>query len=445
MPEILHHPLRGTMELGSERIMPVFGNIRAAEGANDENPVLTIVGSDGSEDRHGSVINPRGWDTTSYLRNPVVLWSHGAVAEYPSLGETLALRSAGGKWEFDIRFALGPWRHMRDNLAAFLWEYYRDFGGTLASSISFIPKEWKEREATTIPTFFAENVEYLRQELTEISFVNVPSNRNALTKAVEQARSAGRMTDGLAKMLGYSVSPIILRGAAPQEPHPEDIARKRERASALRVRISEIVKRCCGCVEYYKEPTPEPISDEARKAEVTTLNELAASMLDFLDINLRGWKTTETDVLRNWCASNVSWAMSGYDWCAWALDEWFDEEIGATIPDINFEDLEASVSNLDTASMQRLHERAGAVLNSKNKSRLEQIKALADEVLASAAKTEEEEDRDTTPMVRITSGDAPREHGANSPFIRVLAPDAPRDRSGESPASGDLYRVLLND
>lgn len=219
MPEILPHPKRGTMEIGSERIMPVFGSIRAAEGASDENPVVTIIGTDGSEDRHGSVINPRGWLTASYLRNPKVLWSHGVDEGKPALGETVALRSVGGAWEFDIKFALGPWRNIQDNLAQFWWEWYRDFGGTLASSVAFLPKKWIDRTAKEMPTFFAENVEYIEQELTEISFVNVPSNRNAVTEAVARARSAGKLTEGLASMLGYSVSPIVIR-SQPEERMP---------------------------------------------------------------------------------------------------------------------------------------------------------------------------------------------------------------------------------
>lgn len=240
MPEILPHPKRGTMEIGTERIMPVFGNIRAAEGASDENPVVTIIGTDGSEDRHGSVINPRGWLTASYLRNPKVLWSHGTDEGKPALGETVALRSVGGAWEFDIKFALGPWRNIQDNLAQFWWEWYRDFGGTLASSVAFLPKKWIDRQAKEMPTFFAENVEYTEQELTEISFVNVPSNRNAVTEAVARARSAGKFSDGLASMLGFAVSPIIIRS------QPEErMSVPKEKAAPVESRAAATECDCC--------------------------------------------------------------------------------------------------------------------------------------------------------------------------------------------------------
>jgi 2'-5' RNA ligase len=212
-PEILPHPKRGTMKIGSERIVPVFGNIRAAEGATDERPIITVTGTDGSEDRHGSVLNPRGWRTAPYLRNPVALWAHGTVAEYPYVGKTLALRSAGGGWDFDIEFLLGPWRNMANNMAAFLWEAYRD-ADMGAVSISFIPMKWTDREATSIPSFFAENVEYQEMELTEISFVNVPSNRNALAKAYDKRRELGTANDWLARAIGFEVPSITLASRA---------------------------------------------------------------------------------------------------------------------------------------------------------------------------------------------------------------------------------------
>lgn len=205
MPEIIPHPFKG-----EQRIFPLGIESRAAEGAGDR-PVVTVVGTDGSEDRHGSVINPNGWDIEPYLRNPVVLWGHQS-ADIPAIGKTVNLRRSGGQWLFDIEFAVDQWRHMASNLAATTYELMRD-GFLNAVSVSFIPKEWKDREAKTIPSFFAENVEYQKQELTEISVVNIGSNRNALQKALE----AGRLTPEAARMLGMGEAirvqmPVIIVG-----------------------------------------------------------------------------------------------------------------------------------------------------------------------------------------------------------------------------------------
>lgn len=210
IPQIIPHPKRGTMEIGTERILPVWCSFRAADGATAERPILTVIGTDGSEDRHGTVINPDGWQIDAYMRNPVVLWQHGEVAEFPYVGKTLAMRKVGGAWESDIELLVGLWRHMNCNLAAFLWEAYRDHGMG-AISVSFIPKEWRDRKATDIPSFFSEETEYTKQELTEQSFVNVPSNRNGLVQAIEKERAAGRFNDHLGRMLGYTTSPINIR------------------------------------------------------------------------------------------------------------------------------------------------------------------------------------------------------------------------------------------
>lgn len=208
-PQILPHPKRGTMDIGTERILPIWCSFRAADGATEERPILTVVGTDGSEDRHGSVINPDGWQTDAYMRNPVVLWQHGEVAEFPYVGKTLAMRKVGGAWESDIELLVNLWRHMPCNLAAFLWEAYRDHSMG-AISVSFIPKKWQDRKAQDIPSFFSEDTEYTEQELTEQSFVNVPSNRNGLAKAIERARSAGTFGEPLARMLGFAISPISI-------------------------------------------------------------------------------------------------------------------------------------------------------------------------------------------------------------------------------------------
>lgn len=50
-----------------------------------------FVISDGSMDRHGTRINPNGWDLRSFLSNPIALWSHG---QDPIRG-----RVPIGKWE----------------------------------------------------------------------------------------------------------------------------------------------------------------------------------------------------------------------------------------------------------------------------------------------------------------------------------------------------------
>lgn len=453
MPEILPHPLRGTMEIGSERIIPIFGEIRAAAEASDDNPIVTIVATDGSEDRHGSVINPRGWDFEAYLRNPVVLWSHGVVAEYPPLARTVAIRSAGGKWEMDALFALGPWANMRDNMARFLWEWYRDFGGNLAASVGFMPKDWSDRQATTVPSFFAENVSYDRQEMTEWSFVNVPSNRNTISKAIERARAAGSFTDGMAKMLGFAISPIVIAPRA-VEPQADKEALVVDR-SAFRASVRDIMKRCCGCDSYYYEEPAEPVDEATRTAEIQVVNDLAADCLQDLETAMAGWKVCENEDLRSVCSSRVGYAMSLYDWLDWWLERTYGEELGASVPDINFTDVEQVA-----AAAPEAFTRAGAVLSTANLAKVRSLKdnlmqgvQHCDDLIAAASKSDSDSAdatvQNTAPKagIRVIVGDSSkRELGGTTP-IRLKAPadasDGRAEGQSRSDARPDVYRVLL--
>lgn len=501
--EILPHPLRGTMEIGSERIMPVFGKIRAADGASDEKPVLTVVGTDGSEDRHGSVINPRGWDVTAFKRNPVGLWQHGQVPEYPYVAKALALRNVGGAWDFDMELLVGLWRHMANNMAAFLWEAYRDFDMG-AVSISFIPKEWKEREASTIPTFFAENVEYTRQELTEISFVNVPSNRNALAKVFERRRAAGTASDDLARMLGYAVSPIIIR-TQPEDlykttaPISAEVLAKVGRGEqlteaeleecqaftdsvkeltslgaeprsleAFREKAEEIL-RCCGC-DVYRPPQPEPISEEAKAVEIELMTEVVDSLILTFERAIEAWKMTAQEEIRGVFSGIAVSALYSAESLMYRAHDWYGVNLGVpAIPEIAWDDVEQAVSNAAPDFT-----RVGKVFSAKNLAKIDQIIGLATELRAAhndATQGDEEiEDEErATPAwpdgllvirdfpgqvgdvkfnIRIKdTGDAPREHDANSQPFRVLAPDtADRGNGAQStPQATDVITLILAD
>lgn len=321
-PQILPHPKRGTMEIGTERIMPVWCSFRAAEGATAEKPILTVVGTDGSEDRHGSVINPDGWEIDAYMRNPVVLWQHGENSDHPPVGKTLAMRKVGGAWESDIELFVNLWRHMQSNIAAFLWEAYRDHAMG-AISVSFIPKKWKDRKATDIPSFFSEDTEYEKQEMTEQSFVNVPSNRNGLAKAIERARSAGTFNDGLARMLGYAVSPIVVKPA-------KELLMPTRTVESLRASFADVLKRCCGC-EPYREPKPE-ISEEQKSAEVVRLTSLVKTYLATMDLALEGWRANAAIATVNIYSNMVVDSMYRIEGLIYRAKDWYGADIAIDAP-----------------------------------------------------------------------------------------------------------------
>lgn len=420
--EILPHP-----HSADQRIFPLGIQSRAADGAGDK-PIVTVLGTDGTEDRHGSVINPRGWDTESYLRNPVVLWGH-EQQRWPAIGRTVALRRSGGGWEFDIEFAVEQWRHMGDNIAATVYEMMRD-GFLNAVSVSFIPKEWREREASTIPSFFAENVEYVRQELTEISVVNVGSNRNALKKAL----AAGKLNEQQARSLGLDA---MLRLDIPYELQTQPDA-KRASMAEFRAQLRSIVDRCYACYS----PQQEQVSPEVADAEKGIINELAGGLLDELETALRGWKIAEHEELRELCSSLVSADMYLFDRLGRMLEIWYEEEVGATVPSLSMADMEAVVEN---ASPSTVVQRAGAVLNSKNRDRVAQIMALAQGILEDAGLVDDEEERVQPPTnaIRILSSEeSPRQRDTTS-LIRIKSAEDADDGRSPDRSTPDIYRIML--
>lgn len=331
--QILPHPKRGTMEIGTERILPVFAQLRAADGASDENPVITVTGTDGSEDRHGTPINPRGWDFKPFERNPVALWSHGTVDNWPAVGAIQGIRGVGGAWDFDSAMLIKQWRHLDVNMPAFIWEVYRDFGMG-AVSVSFIPKKWEDYESKNIPSFFAEGVRYLEQELTEISFVNVPSNRNALAKGLERYRALGK-GDGVARMLGYDVSPIIIRSA--------DLTKgTMTKTEAFRARLAETLKRYC--CEPYREPKPDVTDATQQAAEVTLMTDMAAALLAVIEVGFTGWRNSKETLQRGNYAAQVTNAMWEIEGLLWRAKEWYGAELAIDLPAYGVDELEPIVS-----------------------------------------------------------------------------------------------------
>ena len=126
-------------------------------------------------DRDGDVIRADGGDIENYLRNPVVLFGHNYYEARAVVGKALEIErvsDAGvrARWQF-----AGPEVSEEADLVHRLWA-----GGFLnATSIGFIPREWKEREDENGEKL-RRGYEYTAWELLEFSIVPVPANQNAL-------------------------------------------------------------------------------------------------------------------------------------------------------------------------------------------------------------------------------------------------------------------------
>jgi HK97 family phage prohead protease len=158
--------------------------IRAVD---DKAPIIDFVGSTGDEDRYGSVIDPRGWVLTSYLRNPVVLFAHDHSGL--PVGRTTKLTPTKNALNFRVEFATFNDRSRE------VYEMVKA-GFMSGVSVGFIPLEAVPYEATTV-THTAENLRYTKVELLELSIVAIPANRAALKNALSSGRLSERTVDAL--------------------------------------------------------------------------------------------------------------------------------------------------------------------------------------------------------------------------------------------------------
>lgn len=140
--------------------------------ANDENRTITMVLSDNSVDRMMDTINPKGWQLKNYMKNPVVLWSHGQD-DLP-IGKMIDLKVENNKLIGTIEFVKADIPVIGEKAEA-VYQLLKN-GFLNACSVGFYP----------IEAVFAEDedrlggMDFLKQELTELSIVSIPCNPNAL-------------------------------------------------------------------------------------------------------------------------------------------------------------------------------------------------------------------------------------------------------------------------
>jgi len=135
---------------------------------NEEDYTIKGVFSTGEVDRHGEMMNQKGWDLASFLKNPVVLFAHDHYQ--PAIGKVISIGlNVQEQLEGIIKFAVEEY-----DFAKTIFQLYK--GGYMrAFSVGFINKDMTQREDGTVIL--------LENELLELSAVNVPANDLALAKA----------------------------------------------------------------------------------------------------------------------------------------------------------------------------------------------------------------------------------------------------------------------
>jgi len=124
---------------------------------------LIAVASEEVEDREGEKLSVQGWDLRAFKKNPVLLWGHNPNEPAVGRAENIRRKLVDGV----KKLVFEPVFHGLSEKSALLEKLYRADPPVLTSfSVGFLPKE-------------KEGNKYTKQELLEVSCVNVPALASA--------------------------------------------------------------------------------------------------------------------------------------------------------------------------------------------------------------------------------------------------------------------------
>lgn len=147
--------------------------ISATKDDGQDNGTFKVIMSSGNVDRQGEIVKADGWDTTNFMKNPVVLWAH----DYSALPIGIITRTyvEGNNLCGEGKFASGE----ANPFAQQVRKLY-DMGIVRAVSVGFIPTAYDRATSTS-----------LKQELLELSFVPVPANADAIRLSYDFTKTLG--------------------------------------------------------------------------------------------------------------------------------------------------------------------------------------------------------------------------------------------------------------
>jgi HK97 family phage prohead protease len=145
---------------------------RVLRALDPNSRIIRFVLSDGSVDRMGDTIDPDGWETDAFMRNPVILWAHDSSA--PPIGRALNVWSDGTRLMADIEFVPAETYAFADTIYQLVLRKFLSAG-----SVGFLPHKFKWADDDDRPF----GINFQQQELLEFSICPVPANANALIDA----------------------------------------------------------------------------------------------------------------------------------------------------------------------------------------------------------------------------------------------------------------------
>lgn len=231
---------------------------------------IRFILSTPSVDRHGEIIDQKGWKLENYIKNPVVLWAHDQ--SIPAIGKMVDIGIVNGNLEGTVQFAYKENADAAKIFDLVAGEYIN------AGSVGFMNDKWMYDEQNDLLTL-------LENELYEFSIVNVGANAEALQKAKAKGldievvnrlntehEKNGRDADPRFKNLGAEVK----SEEAPAEEKPED-KKDEEKADEGEPEKPEEKK------DDEAGATGEPTDDEVKSAIETLCKANATKIKEAMD------------------------------------------------------------------------------------------------------------------------------------------------------------------
>ncbi|MGH6793626.1 MAG: HK97 family phage prohead protease [Methylocella sp.] len=161
---------------------------------------ISFVLSDESVARDNHTIATDGWVLDGFKANPTALWAHDTGA--PPIGKVSNIRAAGSRLLGDIEFADAETFTFGDTIFKLLKRGFLN-----AVSVGWNPLEWRRSSDPNRPG----GIDFLRQELLEVSVVPVPALKTALATARAGGIDTGPLFEWAEKMLDAGGFAVIAR------------------------------------------------------------------------------------------------------------------------------------------------------------------------------------------------------------------------------------------
>ena len=163
-----------------------FGFVREIREDAEEKRTIAFTISDGTRDRHRTVLNPEGWDLSNYKRNPIVGYQHEIYGSFFSDSNPDNIIGTGNAY-VEKKELIGEVKFEPEKINPLAEKIFQKvmIGTLRATSVGFIPigkgHYGKDLEASGEKD---ETYYYAGQELLEFSIVNIPSNPKATKRSI---------------------------------------------------------------------------------------------------------------------------------------------------------------------------------------------------------------------------------------------------------------------